>query len=59
MIDWRVGIAGVVIGLAYAVLMLYQRYHTLMDIVTTTAVVAPLCLGFWLVARRFWRRPTS
>jgi hypothetical protein len=59
MIDWRIGIAGAVIGAAYAVLMLYQRYHTPMDIVSTAAVVAPLCLGFWLVARRFWRRPTS
>jgi hypothetical protein len=56
MIDWRAGIAGAVIGVAYAVLMLYQKYHTLTDIVTTTVVIAPMCIGVWFAAKRLFRR---
>jgi hypothetical protein len=36
--------------------MLYQKYHTFTDILTTTLVIAPLCVGVWILARRmFWR----
>lgn len=56
MIDWRAGVAGTVIGLAYAVLMLYQKYHTALDIVTSALAIAPLCAGIWIAARRFIRR---
>lgn len=38
---------------AYAALMLYQRYHTVGDILTTAAVIAPpLILYQWRVAAR-------
>jgi len=39
------GVAAAAIGVAYAVLMLYQRYHTIEDIVSTVAVIAALTLA--------------
>ena len=39
--------------LAYFVLMLYQKYHTLADIIVTTAVViAPVVLAMWHLRSR-------
>jgi hypothetical protein len=38
-IDRRARIPATVVGLAYAALMLYQRYHSLADIATTAAVI--------------------
>ncbi len=39
------GVAAAAIGVAYALLMLYQRYHTIADIVSTVAVITALTLG--------------
>lgn len=47
---WRWSIAG--IGLAYAILMRIQDYHSLLDIVSTGAVVVPVLILFWWRAGR-------
>lgn len=39
----------------YAALMLYQRYHSLADIVTTTVVIVPCSLIAHWVVRGAWR----
>lgn len=37
----------------YCLLMLYQQYHTLLDIVTTAVVIYPIVLGiYWLGRER-------
>lgn len=53
-------LAWVTVLIAYAALMLYQRYHTLADIVTTAAVIAPpLALYHWWLLRARWYSATS
>jgi hypothetical protein len=52
MIDRRFGIAGVVIALLYAALMVYQKYHTILDIASTALAVVPLAVGIWILGRR-------
>ena len=42
---WRWGIGG--IGMAYTVLMRVQDYHSVLDIVSTGAVIAPLLILLW------------
>jgi len=53
---WQQGIpwrwVSIIVGVAYAGLMLYQRYHTLADIVTTAAVVIPVLTAYWVAVRR-------
>ncbi len=44
--------ASVLVGAGYAALMLWQRYHSLLDILTTAAVMAMALVGFWWIARR-------
>lgn len=39
------GVVATVIGAAYAVLMVYQRYHSIADIATTVAPITALTLG--------------
>lgn len=36
--------------LAYFALMLYQQYHTLLDILSTLLIITPLTLGFYKLA---------
>lgn len=48
-------VASVVIGVAYAALMMYQGYHTLADIVTTAVPVGLACELVW--RRTPWRAP--
>lgn len=38
--------------LGYAVLMVYQQYHTILDITSTTLVVAPFCQGIVYLFQR-------
>lgn len=48
----RVGV--VALGVAYGVLMLVQRYHSLLDITTTAAaMIGPLWLMWWWALRAF------
>jgi hypothetical protein len=39
------GVTAAAIGLAYCALMLYQRYHTIADIVSTVVVISSVTLG--------------
>jgi hypothetical protein len=50
------GVVAVAIGAAYAVLMLYQRYHSIADIVSTAAVITALTLGIHLLRAALVRR---
>jgi hypothetical protein len=44
----RVGrLLGVIVGVAYAALMLWQRYHSVLDIVTTALVTMSLLWVYW------------
>lgn len=52
-IPWRWSIAG--IGVGYAILMLVQGYHSVLDIVSTGTVIAPLLILFWWRAIRLAR----
>ncbi|MET0499866.1 MAG: hypothetical protein ABW106_16515 [Steroidobacteraceae bacterium] len=47
---WRVAAAS--LGLAYAMLMVYQRYHSWLDITTTTAAMLPPLILLWWWAMR-------
>ncbi|MCX4027373.1 hypothetical protein H0A36_24700 [Endozoicomonas sp. SM1973] len=38
--------------MAYGVLMLYQQYHSLLDIITTTVVILPVVLAIFLFGKR-------
>jgi hypothetical protein len=53
---WQHGIrwrwASIAIGVAYAALMIYQRYHTLADILTTAAVMIPALWAYWMGVHR-------
>jgi hypothetical protein len=51
--DQAINLDGVDGGTArYFVLMVYQRYHTWADILTTAAIIAPpLIIGRWRLAR--------
>lgn len=40
------------VGAGYAALMLWQRYHSLLDILTTAAGMVVALVAFWWVARR-------
>jgi hypothetical protein len=44
---WQYSIASV--GAGYAALMLWQRYHSVMDIVTTAGVMLVVLVFFWAV----------
>lgn len=55
-IPWRWSIAG--IGLAYAILMRVQDYHSVLDIVSTGAVIVPLLILFWWRAGGIGRSET-
>jgi hypothetical protein len=48
---WRIFTAAV--GVTYATLMVYQRYHTAADIATTMAVVLPTALVPWRLLARW------
>ena len=50
---WR--FAAALLGLAYAALMVYQRYHTWLDIVSTAAAMLPPLALLWWWAMRIWR----
>jgi hypothetical protein len=50
------GVAAAAIGAAYAVLMLYQGYHSIADIVSTVAVITALTLGIHLLRAAVVRR---
>lgn len=52
-IPWRWSIAG--IGFAYAILMRIQDYHSVLDIVSTGAVMVPFLILFWWRAGRVER----
>ena len=41
------GRASIGIGAAYAALMMYQRYHTFADIVTTGVPIGLACMAVW------------
>jgi hypothetical protein len=56
MIDRRFGIGGIVIALLYAGLMVYQKYHTVADILSTAAFIVPLTIGVWWLGRRLASR---
>jgi hypothetical protein len=45
--------------LGYVALMLYQRYHSLSEIVTTTIVIVPCSLLAHWAVRRIWRGGTA
>lgn len=53
---WQQGgmarLTGVIVGAAYAALMLWQKYHSFLDIVTTAVVMAVLLTAFWWAIRR-------
>ncbi|MDE1465291.1 hypothetical protein [Spartinivicinus poritis] len=38
--------------IAYGLLMLYQQYHTLLDIITTAVVILPVALAIFLFGKR-------
>ncbi len=50
-IDKRAGLIGIGVALAYAALMIYQRYHTAADILSTAVVIAASSIAVWLVFR--------
>ncbi len=45
--DRRAGIGGIVLGVGYVVLMRYQNYHSLADIMTTAAVLVAISMACW------------
>ena len=53
---WRWSIAA--IGVAYALLMRMQNYHSVLDIASTAAVIAPLLIWFWWRATGITRSET-
>jgi hypothetical protein len=57
---WKrsVGLVTVVAFVGYAVLMLYQKYHTVADIVSTLLVVASFAVAIHLAATAWAARGT-
>lgn len=45
-------LTGVMVGVVYAALMLWQKYHSLMDIVSTVLVLVLVLTAFWWPLRR-------
>lgn len=43
-------VLGAIVGVAYAALMLWQKYHAVLDIVTAAAVMLALLMVFWWLA---------
>jgi hypothetical protein len=61
---WQYGgvgrLLGSIVGVAYAALMLWQKYHAVLDIVATAAVMLSLLMLFWwLIGRRHLRLRTN